>query len=192
MGHELENTLLPGDFIIVNKLIYGSHSPSRIPFTSIEIPQFKLPQYRSPLPGDVIVFNFPFDPSVDYIKRCVAVSGQTVTISNKKLFVDGEAFDAKFELETVKFADPDTVAREYGLHETYPPGAGSRDNYGPVQIPPDHVFVMGDNRDKSYDSRQWGFVPVENILGKAAMIYWSANPDDMFDIRWSRILNLIY
>lgn len=183
----MENTLLVGDLLLVNKFIYGAKTPDKIPFTEIKIPQYQLPALREPRSGDVIVFKFPPDPLVDYIKRCVAVAGQTVEIRNKILYVDGKPFSDFVDPAGLKFEDPEIIPREKGYETIYPKNAGSRDNYGPVKVPEGSLFAMGDNRDRSYDSRQWGFIPREHVIGKALMVYWSTASDDNFDIRWSRI-----
>lgn len=187
----MEDTLIAGDFILANKFIYGAQSPSTIPFTDVNIPQFRLPAVTTAKPGDVIIFKFPSDPDIDYIKRCVATENQVVLIRDKKLFINGEFFAQDSLNPNLKHEDPDIIAYDKGYENVYPIGAGSRDNYGPVTVPPGHVFVLGDNRDRSYDSRKWGFVPVENIIGKAMIIYWSHTPDDDFNIRWSRIGTLL-
>jgi len=183
----MENTLLPGDFIIANKMIYGAKSPATLPFTDIPLPQFRLPAFREPKGGDVIIFKFPHDPDVDYIKRCIAVENEIVEIRNKKIFVNGIPFAPDSLNPNLKFEDSDIIEYDKGYESVFPPGAGSRDNYGPVTVPPAHVFVLGDNRDRSFDSRKWGFVPRELIIAKAMFIYWSHSPEDDFLIRWDRI-----
>ena len=183
----MENTLVIGDLLLVNKFVYGARTPENIPFTSIHIPQFRLPAVREPQPGDVLVFKFPPDPSVDYIKRCIAVAGQTVEVRNKEVFVDGKPFSSIKNPDGLKFEDPEIIPRNKGYEAVYPKDAGSRDNYGPVTVPEGSLFVMGDNRDRSYDSRQWGFVPRDYVLGKAMLVYWSTERDDVWSPRWSRI-----
>ena len=183
----MENTLLVGDLLLVNKFIYGAKTPEKIPFTDIKIPQYRLPAWREPRSGDVIVFKFPPDPMVDYIKRCVAVEGQTVEIKDKALFVDGKPFNEIIDPPGLKFDDPEIIPRNKGYESVYPKDAGSRDNYGPVKVPEGFLFAMGDNRDRSYDSRQWGFIPHEYVIGKALMVYWSNASEDNLDIRWPRI-----
>ena len=183
----MEDTLFAGDMIIANKYIYGAWSPSTFPLTDIRVPGFRLPAFRDPEPGDVIIFKFPHDPAVDYIKRCIAIGGQSVEIKNKRVYVDGNYFSSDSINPNIKHEDPDIIEYNKGYESVYPPGAGSRDNYGPVTVPYGHVFVMGDNRDRSYDSRKWGFVPLDHIIGKAMIIYWSTATDDDFQIRWSRI-----
>ncbi len=152
----MEDTLLIGDFIISNKMIYGS----KIPFTGI-----RLPAIRHPQQGDVITFKFPLDRRTDYVKRCVAVEGQKVEVIDKVLYVDGEPYP---DPEYAKYEDSTAIAR--GNHAV-------RDNFGPRIIPRGYVFAMGDNRDRSYDSRFWGPLPIELIEGKVEIIQWSIAPD---------------
>jgi signal peptidase I len=135
----MEDTLLVGDFLLVSKFIY---------------------YFTDPEPDDVIVFRYPLDPKRDFIKRCVAVEGQTVEIRDKVLLVDGQAVSAPLQ---GKFVDS----------RIFPASANARDNYGPVKVPADHVFVLGDNRDNSRDSRYWGFLNEKLIKGKAFVLYWS-------------------
>jgi signal peptidase I len=165
-GSMLE-TLQIGDHILVNKLRYGI----RIPIVGK-----RLVQFSDPRRGDVIVFVYPVDPSKDFIKRVIGEPGDTVEVKHKQVFVNGEKFD-----------DP------YGQF-VEGSGEGSRltprDNFGPVNVPADQVFVMGDNRDRSYDSRFWGFVPLDDVRGKAFVIYWSWDGEDRW-VRWERIGDLI-
>ena len=191
----MEDTLLIGDFLLVNKVIYGS----KIPFTD-----WRLPAIREPKPGDVIVFKYPLDRSLDYIKRCVAVGGQVVEIKDKVLYVDGEIFTNP---PKAKFNDS---FMEKGMHDPvgiFPPGANfNRDNWGPYKVPENHMFMMGDNRDSSQDSRYWGMLPRKDVVGKALIIYWSWDNTVPFykfyiiiydvlsgktKIRWSRIADII-
>lgn len=170
----MEDTLLIGDRLFASKFIYGA----QIPFTDIRILKV-----RDPKPGDVIVFKYPADPSKDYIKRCIAVEGQTVEIRDKQVFVDGELIENPPES---KFVDP----------YIYSASSAPRDNMPLTVVPEDCLFAMGDNRDNSADSRYWGFVPYENLKGKAIFIYWSIDPDEPFynifkKFRWGRILNII-
>jgi signal peptidase I len=161
-------TLQIGDHILVNKFVYGPRF--EIPLTQLSLGQ--LPGLRKPRPGDVVVFIWPKDRSKDFIKRVVAVEGETLEVRSRQLFVDGKARD-----------DPHaTWANQYG-------GPGER--YGPFTVPPDHVFVMGDNRDQSYDSRFWGPVPMSDIKGQALIIYWSWDGPDRW-VRWERIGRLVY
>jgi len=116
--------------------------------------------FTDPKPGDVIVFKYPLDPSRDFIKRCVAAEGQTVEIREKELFVDGQRISLPPQGKHVD-------------SRIYQQGINARDNFGPVTVPPGHVFVMGDNRDNSRDSRYWGFLNEKLIKGKAFILYWS-------------------
>ncbi|MEW6351777.1 MAG: signal peptidase I [Thermodesulfobacteriota bacterium] len=162
----MEDTLLVGDHILVAKFVYGL----RIPFTNI-----RWPNLHGPKRDDVIVFIFPEDRTKDFIKRVVAVGGETVQIVNKRVFVNGEEVSTPH----AKFTDPRMI----------PKNLNARDTYGPYKVPEDRLFVMGDNRDHSHDSRFWGFVPVKDVRGKAFIIYYSANPFP--EIRWARLLNRI-
>ena len=176
----MEDTILIGDFILGNKFLYGV----KIPFTNLS-----LPSIRDPRPGDVVIFRFPEDRSVNYVKRCVAVGGQTIEIRRKKLYVDGVRVEGEPFLKNM---DHRTYPPTWKDHQIYPPGAGNRDYYGPVTTPEGHIFVMGDNRDNSYDSRFWGFVPLEDVLGQGLIIYWSWDRDiplyNFFRrVRWSRV-----
>lgn len=162
----MESTLLVGDHILVNKMVYGI----RIPFTPWRWPKFKDPQR-----GDVIVFVFPQDRTKDFIKRIIAVGGDTVRIENKRVYVNDQPFD-----------HPRAQFRDSLLS---PPESGPRDNLRTVRVPPGFVFVMGDNRDHSHDSRFWGFVPVEDIKGEAFLIYYSAL--NIGSVRWDRFFNVI-
>ncbi len=160
-------TLQIGDHILVNKLSYGI----RIPFWGHYIVHFGQPKR-----GDVIVFIFPEDRTKDFIKRVIAVGGDTVEIRGKKVYVNGKQIDdphAYFEGDDAQAGGPPT-----------------RDDYGPRTVPKNHFFVMGDNRDRSYDSRFWGFVSLDDVRGKAFLIYWSWDGTDRW-VRWERIGRLI-
>lgn len=193
----MEETLLVGDFLLVNKFIYGIRTPDwiGIPFTKIgfNIPYTRLPGLVEPKQGDIIVFRYPKDESVNYIKRCVAVEGQTVEIRNKILYVDGKPLPDPPHLQHLDYRTIPPELQERGI---YPMGAGNRDNYGPVTVPPENYFMMGDNRDNSLDSRYWGFLPKKNVVGKALIIYFSWDKSSPFyrlhkKVRWNRILDLI-
>ncbi len=162
-------TLLIGDHILVNKFIYGVKNPLTRN-TWIEL--------NSPQRGDVIVFIFPLERDKDFIKRVIGVEGDTIQIINKKVFVNGKPFK---DPPGVQHTDPNIL----------PSGVSPRDNLGPIKVPPGKLFVMGDNRDQSFDSRFWGFVPVRDVKGKAFIIYFSWNSDSM-SIRWNRFGKLIH
>lgn len=152
----MEDTLLIGDHLLVSKFVYGM----QIPFTDKRILTFKHPQQ-----GDVIVFEFPEDRNKsyfarrDFIKRVVGVPGDVVEVRDKQVYVNG----VKYELPQAIHKEADLIPAEYG----------PRDFMKPVTVPVDSYFVMGDNRDRSYDSRFWGFVTDPEIKGKAFIKYWS-------------------
>lgn len=196
----MEDTLLVGDFLLVNKFVYGIRTPDwiGIPFTKIgfRIPPTRLPGLRKVQQGDIIVFKYPLDPSLNYIKRCVATPGQTVEIRDRQLYVNDRLFQNP---PRSKFTNPEPFppnTRERGIFAA----AGARwnhDNYGPLVVPPGHYFVMGDNRDNSADSRYWGFLAKDDIVGQALVIYlsWNKNvPLHKFyqKIRWERMATMIY
>jgi signal peptidase I len=246
----MENTLLVGDFLFVNKFVYGLRTPRHLPLTNLAIPSISLPGLRGVRRGDVIVFEFPGDheqmqdpESTNYIKRCVGLPGDTVRIVSGRVLVnDGElALPASAKVTHRGFH----AGSENGL---FPAGAGfTEDEYGPLVVPKkgdvvdltsvnidrwkklieheghevcrtaagkvmvdgiesfsyriqrDYYFVLGDNRENSLDSRFWGFVPEENVVGEALIVYWSWDPglpvatfsDKLRSIRWERIGNLI-
>jgi signal peptidase I len=160
-------TLQIGDHILVNKLRYGV----RIPFMGQAV------KFADPRRGDIIVFVYPVDPKKDFIKRVIGAPGDRVEVRHKRIIVNG----AEVEDPHAHFADgPGTNSR-----------LTPRDNFGPVVVPDDKVFVMGDNRDRSYDSRFWGFVPLDDVKGKAFFIYWSWDGEDRW-VRWERLGDLIY
>jgi signal peptidase I len=168
-------TLLIGDHLLVNKFIYGV----RVPFAGNILISYKKPER-----GDVVVFRFPKDRSVDYIKRVVGTPGDTVEVRQKKVYINGEPVD-----------DPHAHISSPSLLNA---AASPRDNFGPVLVPEGRIFVMGDNRDNSYDSRFWGFVDQRDILGKAFILYWSwdiekplVSLDRLVSIRWQRLANII-
>lgn len=172
----MEDTLLIGDYLFASKFVYGTH----IPFTDRSI--WKL---RDPRPGEIIIFKSVDETAKDpLIKRVIAVEGQTVEIRNTRVLVDG-----KEQALPDHFKDLDPVI--------HPAGVSTRDNLGPITVPEGMLFMMGDNRDNSYDSRFWGFLPVKNVKGKALFLYWSWNSEpplsDFFNkVRWQRIFRPIH
>ena len=161
-------TLLIGDHILVNKFIYGVKNP----FTGkVLIPVEDVER------KDIIVFQYPVNPDQDFIKRVIGLPGDRIKIVNKNVFVNGEPFVVKNAI----FQNP----------IIFPAGMQPRDNLGPITVPEHSYFVMGDNRDNSHDSRFWGYVPQENVKGKAFIIYWSWDSED-FAVRWKRFGKLIY
>jgi signal peptidase I len=171
----MENTLLIGDYILVNKFIYGV----KLPYTGTNIIPIKDPKQ-----GDIIVFKFPGDPSKDYIKRVVGVGGDRIAIRDKKVYVNDQLQENVF----AKFTDE----RIFSDARMIPEKLLKRDNYGPIEVPKNKLFVMGDNRDSSNDSRFWGFVDKSAVKGRAFIIYWSWNKDKKIGVRWDRLGDLIH
>lgn len=160
-------TLLVGDQLVVNKFIYG-----------IKIPYFRntILSITDPQRGDIVVFIYPQDRSLDFIKRVIGTGGDKIEIKDKKIFINGKVFTDNIGIYSDKMI--------------YPASLQPRDNFGPVTVPKGSLFVMGDNRDESMDSRFWGFVDLKDVQGKAFIIYWSWNPDEQ-NIRWQRLGKLL-
>ena len=157
-------TLEIGDHILVNKFVYGPRL--EVPLTQWSLGQ--LPGFREPRAGDVVVFIYPKERDKDFIKRIVAVAGQTVEARGNTLLIDGKQVeDAHAHYEKRDHVD-----------------------FGPYTVPAGHVFVMGDNRDESYDSRFWGPVPIQDIKGLAMVIYWSWGGENF--VRWDRLGRLVF
>ncbi|MCS7177531.1 MAG: signal peptidase I [Candidatus Kapabacteria bacterium] len=242
----MENTVEAGDFLFVNRLVFGPSTPQMIPFLNIALPYLRLPGLRQPQRGDIIVFIFPgYRDEVEprefqyYLKRCVAVAGDTVEIRQKRLFVNG--VEQPLPPTALVTNLPPPPGDQY---RTFPRGRGyTRDDYGPIRVPRrgdtiwlslqnllewdifirreghsvavrdgkilidgvpttfyvverDYCFGLGDNRDNSEDSRYWGFIPMENVVGKPMMVYWSWDPvapllEKLVTIRWGRIGTLV-
>jgi signal peptidase I len=150
----MENNLLIGDHLLVNKFVFG---PSA---SALEQAVLPLGTIRR---GEVVVFKYPEEPERDFIKRVIGLPGETIELKQKKVYVDGTPLDEPY------------------VHFLEPPSSGAvevtsldvRERFGPVTVPPNHYFVMGDNRDNSQDSRYWGFLPRDYVKGKALIIYWS-------------------
>lgn len=226
----MENEVLTGDFLMVNKFIYGGCSPRNIPFTDVRLPWFRLPAFRSVHRGDVIVFVFPGmrdevkSPTFTYyLKRCMALPGDTLQIINRVVYVNGTQAPIP---RNMKFNSMRILPPGYADDRIFPPGAPfNEDNYGPIVIPKkgmtitltpknfqrwnifiqreghkpaleangtilidgkptttytverNYLFGMGDNRDNSLDSRYWGFIPEENVVGTPMFVYWSWDED---------------
>lgn len=228
----MESTVLAGDFLFVNKFVYGPTTPQIVPFLNIPIPFIKFPGYKDPEVGDVIVFIYPGDRDsikssefIYYLKRCVATAGDTLEIRNKNLYVNGKKYGLPEHGQYTQPEITDINAINFENSVTFPQGAGyTKDNYGPIRIPkkgdlinlnPDNIvqwnmfiqreghqvevigseimidgkttstykverdycFGMGDNRDNSSDSRYWGFVPYDNVVGTPMVVYWSWDPN---------------
>ena len=230
----METTIKVGDFLFVNKFIYGSSSPRNIPFTDVALPFFTLPAFKNPEKGEIVVFEYPGDRDdlhsnaiTNYVKRCIATPGDTIQIINKVVFINGKEGTIPAHIQYRNpYPTPAGVAHPY----IFPKGSGwNEDNYGPYVIPKkgdviklntdniewwrtiinrefdkkvvkvkngkvtiegkevtsytikkDYYFMMGDNRDNSADSRFWGLVPRDLVVGEALMIYWSWDPSYSF------------
>jgi signal peptidase I len=150
----MENNLLIGDHLLVNKFIFAP--------TPLAIGRHTLP-VRDIRRGDIVVFKYPEEPDRDFIKRVIGLPGETVELRNKKVFINDKALDEPY----IHFLTP--PSNDYQEVTS----ADVRERFGPVTVPADRYFVMGDNRDNSQDSRYWGFLPRDYVKGKALMIYWS-------------------
>lgn len=249
----MESTILVGDFLFVNKFIYGAASPRTIPFTNIVLPYFQMPAIREPERNDIVVFEYPGDRDElypvqidNYVKRCIGVPGDTIFIRDKVAFINGKE---AWRPPHIQYLNPYTTPSGVTNPRIFPKGSNfNEDNYGPVVVPKkgdvipltvenvegwrtiidrefgkrvvtvegdqilidkkpvtsyaltkDYYFMMGDNRDDSADSRFWGFVPRDKVVGQAFLIYWSWNPaipfSDFFNllgsVRISRIAKFV-
>ena len=158
-SESMEDTLLKGDFLFANKFIFGA----KVPFVD-----WRFPKLRDPKPGDIVIFKFPGDQKTDYIKRCIAVEGQTVELRGTHLFING-----------VEKAEPYAKYKEGGVRD-----------YGPFIVPKGHIVCLGDNRDNSADSRYWGPLDKKLLRGKALFLYFSLDYKKHW-IRFARIGDLI-
>jgi signal peptidase I len=192
----MTHTLLTGDFLFVNKMLYGAQIPGT---------RTRLPGFRSPRRGDVIVFAFPRDPSQDYVKRVIGTPGDTVAMRDGHVFVNGRLQREDYVVRidsTNDVVSPDfewqrsyLIASSAPARRRYQP---TRDNWGPLFVPAGKYFVLGDNRDDSSDSRYWGFVDESAIKGRTLFVYFSYDREThdalpwLTDIRWSRLGSLIH
>jgi signal peptidase I len=149
----MENNLLIGDHLLVNKFVFA---PQRSSVERAVLPMRDIKR------GDIVVFKYPDEPERDFIKRVIGLPGETIELRNKKVFVNGVGLDEPY----VHFLEASHMAGEVTSFDV-------RERYGPVTVPPNQYFVMGDNRDNSQDSRYWGFLPRHYVKGKALLIYWS-------------------
>lgn len=250
----MKTTIEIGDFLFVNKFVYGSSSPRTIPFTNVVLPYFQLPAISEPERGDIVVFEYPGDrdelqPEIinNYVKRCIGIPGDTISIKEKVVFVNGKEAKRPPNIQYINnYVTPAGVANP----SIFPKNAQfNEDNYGPIVVPKkgdvinlsvenieawrtiidrefgrrvvtaegnqilidgkvvtnytltkDYYFMMGDNRDDSADSRFWGFVPRDKIVGQAFMIYWSWEPEIPFSdffkllstVRINRIAKIVH
>lgn len=193
----MEGTLLVGDRLLVNKLAYAPSDP---------LSDWFLP-YQEPQRGDIIVFRFPLDLNAAYVKRVIGVPGDRIHLENRQLFLNGNPVDEPYVSKNIRGTDPyrDNFPRYAEMSPTplaHRALAMHRDHVkdGELVIPDGYYFAMGDNRDNSLDSRYWGLVPRENIIGKPLVVYWSYGypytesfNERILDktIRWSRMLRIV-
>jgi signal peptidase I len=190
----MENTLLVGDVLFVNKALYGAQLP---------VVGTKLPAFREPKRSDVVIFESVDEPDLTVVKRVIGMPGDTLEMRSNYMYLNGKQYDEPYVVrlpDTTDIRDYRFVSwqRRYLVPgtevETYHP---TLKNWGPIIVPPDSFFVMGDNRDNSLDSRYWGFLGRDRVRGRAAIIYYSRDPNGILPltfitaIRWNRILTLI-
>lgn len=186
----MENTLLVGDFLLVNKAVYGAE----IPIAHRRLPGFAVPQRE-----DVVVFLPPHDPQKNYVKRIVGMGGDTLEMRDKVLYLNGRPMVEPYARHLDPFSDPadprmlwqrDHLVDGKRDRRRYLP---SRDNWGPIVVPHDKLFALGDNRDNSEDSRYWGFLDEQDVKGRPILVYYSFARDPLqpfswlTDVRWARI-----
>ena len=174
----MENNLLIGDHLLVNKFVFA---PT---LTGLEESLLPIDPIRR---GDIMVFKFPEDPTRDFIKRVIGLPGETIELKGKTVYVDGKPLEEPY----VRFF-PDAMLSEASIAGTDP-----RRQFGPVTVPADNFFMMGDNRDNSEDSRFWGFLPRSYVKGKALFVYFSFGDANglsgtLSNIRWGRMLHQIH
>ncbi len=191
----MENTLLVGDLLFVNKFIYGA----RIPFL-----HWRLPALREPRRGDIIVFDSVDEQNMKIVKRLIGLPGDTLEMRAGVVYRDGRRLTEPYVIHTDPTDGADPVARERMREWQVKHFAGpvprhydpDIHHWGPVVVPPDSLFVMGDNRDGSYDGRFWGFLPRRNVCGEPVLIYFSYNEESsdaapvLTDIRWHRLFSV--
>src|SRR3954469_22143288 len=174
----MEETLLIGDHLLVNKFVFGPTA------SSAERAVLPIGTIRR---RDVLVFKYPEEPDRDFIKRVIGLPGETVELRDKKVYINGTPLDEPY----VHFLSPPSGPSE--LHEVT--SFDVRERYGPVTVPPDHYFMMGDNRDNSQDSRYWGFMPRDYVKGRALFVYFSFGEEQaglFSNIRWTRMFHQIH
>ena len=186
----MEGTLLVGDFLLVNKLVYGAE----VPFTNKRLPAVHPPRFR-----DIVVFEWPEDPTKNFVKRLVGLPGDTIAMRNGTLIRNGKVQLERYVTHTDPNSDP--RGEEFGWQREFLVSRASRiaayhasrNNWGPIVVPAKHYFMLGDNRDNSLDSRYWGFVPDSLVLGSPIVVYYSYSPDStsaldwLTRVRWKRL-----
>ncbi len=201
----MKDTLLIGDALLANQFIYGVRTPSHVPLIDVKFPHIKLPALKNPQRGEIIIFKYPKDEKLNYVKRCVALPGQTIAVRNGDVFVDGKPegkkeflkreYDASEGYYCLYYQITLANGKKYVIRH-YDGLVRMSDNFGPIQVPEGHYFMMGDNRDNSEDSRYWGCLSDDNIIGSPLIVYFSWNKDvplyRFYDkVRWNRIANVI-
>ncbi len=196
----MEGTLLVGDYLLVNKAVYGA----RVPFLGL-----MLPAWRDPSRGEVVVFHPPHDPLKNYVKRVVGVPGDTLEMREKTLFVNGREMQENYVRHIDRRGDAThsdmrwqrnhLLAGAFVRDQPYGEGGGefaddrrsyrdeyrpSRDNWGPISVPEGSYFMLGDNRDNSEDSRYWGFVDRRSIRGQPWRLYFSYDASSRHGVHW--------
>ncbi len=190
----MENTLLIGDFLFVNKAVFGGEL--EIPVTGIHC--CRLPAFRAPRRQEVVVFRSVEDstPDLNIVKRVMGIPGDTLQMAHDTVIRNGQRLDEPYALHTAPTPVPDEEFRLQQIKAWQLPQYVGRDpvhyrptthDWGPIVVPAQHYFVMGDNRDESYDSRFWGFLPRDHIRGRPLIIYMSV-ASQPFRIRWNRLL----
>ncbi len=194
----MENTILPGDFLLAAKFVYGLE----IPYTHIKFFDFYKPPRQS-----IIVFSYPINTRKDFVKRCIGLPGDTIEIRNKVVYINGKALDEPYAIHK----DPRIYPPLFVIRDSFSQAQFQRaweerkfineprvrDNFGPIIVPPNSVFALGDNRDYSLDSRFWGPVPMKYIKGRPLIIYFSWDNNGPFwklweRIRWKRFFKILY
>ena len=180
----MEGTLLVGDFLLVNKLLYGADLAGGV----------RVPALAHPKRGEVVVFVPPHEPGRSYVKRIVGVAGDTLALRAKVLHRNGVPQVEPYALHLDPNGDPldpDMLWQAPYVVDGSEVQRPSRDNWGPIIVPPDSYFVLGDNRDDSHDSRFWGFVPASAVRGRPLMVYFSVDREareaGLGAVRWGRI-----
>lgn len=190
----MEHTLFEGDFLLINKLVYGAGIPGV---------GHKLPAIHAPRRGDVVVFTYPVDPSLNYVKRIVGIPGDTVQMREGTLIRNGELVRENYVQHSPDEADQSD--EDFRWQKAYLVGGASienyrpsRNNWGPLVVPPHDYFVLGDNRDNSSDSRYWGFVADSLVRGQPIVVYYSYAPDTghrldwLTRLRWKRFGEIVH
>ncbi|MEE9259375.1 MAG: signal peptidase I [Nitrospinaceae bacterium] len=172
----MERTLLVGDHILVSKFSYGTHIPNEIPFLNIRLFDDIVLFQEIPERGDIIVFKFPKDESRDFIKRVIGLPGDLVEIRRQRVFINNKPLEEPYVVHSLAPGNEPIVPR---------------DDFGPVLVPDGYLFMMGDHRENSQDSRYWGFLDINKVKGKALMLYWSWNGKDSW-VRFDRFGKILH